>query len=1424
MDTQTPDETNMDVLAESAIDGNGDGLKAEYYNNKNFTNLKLSRIDTSVDFRWGKGSPDAKIANNTFSARWTGQIEPRYSETYTFETRSDDGVRLWVNNELIIDKFVDQGAKAHTGTITLEAGKRYDIRLDYYENKGKAVSELRWSSDSQTQEIIPQSQLYSAAVTVPDPPVDPTPPPVDPTPDPTVDPTPEPPVNGNGNGLKAEYYNNQDFTDLTLTRTDATVDFYWDAGSPDASIEVDTFSARWTGQVEPRYSETYTFETTSDDGVRLWVNNELIIDKFGYQGATPHTGTITLEAGQRYDIRLDYFEGNGGAVSELRWSSDSQAREIIPQSQLYSAAVTVPDPPVDPKPDPPVDPPVDPTPDPTPEPPVSGDGNGLRAEYYNNQDFTDLKLTRTDATVDFFWDAGSPSPTIGRDSFSARWTGQIEPRYSETYTFDTTSDDGVRLWVNNELIIDQFVFQASTNHQGTITLEAGKRYDIRMEYFEGNGGALAELSWSSNSQAREIVPQSQLYSAPVTEPPLPDPIPPTSAIEVTHAHTVSSNVVALRIKTGEVARGKQASYRAEADDNIRDDGWVFRNGEALGWIIRGEPDKIWLVDDYVGPKLDTNWADNLNNYQILDASGAVITPVNVYRKSKIDDMAQTGVWDFEWPTNHTIYLELPDELAVGETYQFNFAGDFLQDTEFVYKPEEIRSEAVHVSHLGFDPDDAVKVAFLSTWMGSGGGLDYSSGQTFWLIDQATGEKVYEGKTTLSKSADEADDFLGRNHSDTDVFLMDFSDFNRAGQYSVYVDGVGTSYDFEIGENTWRDAFYVSARGMYHQRSGIELEQPYTDYERPRAFHPEDGVKIYQSTVALMDTNMGLNGQVDVFEALNAGRTDEIVTDAWGGWMDAGDWDRRIQHLDVSRSFLELVEIHGNYFDSIDLNIPESDNNLPDILDEALWGLDVFRRLQTEAGGIPGGIESGGHPVMFEASWQESQDIMVYAPGIWSSFFYAGVAARAAYVLADYDPQLAQTYQESALRAMNWANDELAKDPEGRYGAIYDQQNLAAAELYRLTGDTQWNDLFLETTVFSDPGKSVYVWQQHDQANAAYVYGSTNRPGVDSTIQQNALNAMVRQADYEVNNIQRTGFKWNADPWAPIGWGSLGAPDTDILLRTHALTGDADYLNASLLASQFSAGANPDNMVYTTGIGHRNPNIPELADARALGEVPSGITVYGPLDLQNSNGYGEDWRWSVDLFADATGPNPWEWPTAEAYFDSYYYVPVTEFTISQSIGPTAYTWGYLAAEDGVDDAIATVQGNADSNTLTATGQNAVIDGTQPLDVTPGQGEIDVLIAGNGRDTIVLGDIGRVFYDDGDATLPGLDDYALIKGFDLTQGDRIQLHGTANEYVLGAAPDGVPSGVVIFNQSEGMPELVAVVENTTANELVEAVTFI
>jgi len=145
--------------------------------------------------------------------------------------------------------------------------------------------------------------------------------------------------------------------------------------------------------------------------------------------------------------------------------------------------------------------------------PAPGTGTGLLGEYFENNNFTTLKTTRTDPTVNFDFASGTPSGTAitGSDTFSIRWTGQVQPLYSGTYTFYTTTDDGVRLWVNNVQLINKWVNQAPTEWSGNISLTAGTKYDIRMEYYENTGGAVARLSWSSASQAKQIIPQTQLY-------------------------------------------------------------------------------------------------------------------------------------------------------------------------------------------------------------------------------------------------------------------------------------------------------------------------------------------------------------------------------------------------------------------------------------------------------------------------------------------------------------------------------------------------------------------------------------------------------------------------------------------------------------------------------------------------------------------------------------------------------------------------------------------------------------------------------------------------------------------------------------------------------------------------------------------------
>jgi len=139
-----------------------------------------------------------------------------------------------------------------------------------------------------------------------------------------------------GTGLTGQYFTNANLSGTpALTRLDATVNFDWGIGSPDPSIPVDRFSARWTGQVEAERSETYTFTTTSDDGVRLWVNSQLLIDNWTVHSVTDNSGNIALVAGQRYDIKMEFFENDGAATAKLAWSSPSTPRQIVPAARLY---------------------------------------------------------------------------------------------------------------------------------------------------------------------------------------------------------------------------------------------------------------------------------------------------------------------------------------------------------------------------------------------------------------------------------------------------------------------------------------------------------------------------------------------------------------------------------------------------------------------------------------------------------------------------------------------------------------------------------------------------------------------------------------------------------------------------------------------------------------------------------------------------------------------------------------------------------------------------------------------------------------------------------------------------------------------------------------------------------------------------------
>ncbi|QDV39733.1 PA14 domain-containing protein [Tautonia plasticadhaerens] len=396
------------------VGGDGDGLSATYYNNMNFTGSTVARVDPTVNFDWGNGSPSSAIGADTYSARWSGQVEAPASGTFTFYTVGDDGVRLWVDGRLLVDNWSDHAPVEDSGRIALEAGRRYDVRMEYYENGGGAVARLLWSGPSTPKAVVPRSRLYS----------------------------------GGGGG---------DATAPTVT-----------SRSPEpGAINVPAGSSVTATFDEAVSAGTIAFELRDGSGAT-------VPGSVSYDAATR---TATLDPAADLALAATY-------TARLSGAADGSGNVMAPVEWSFSTASA----------------------------PVGGDGDGLSATYYNNMNFTGSTVARVDPTVNFDWGNGSPSSAIGADTYSARWSGQVEAPASGTFTFYTVGDDGVRLWVDGRLLVDNWSDHAPVEDSGRIALEAGRRYDVRMEYYENGGGAVARLLWSGPSTPKAVVPRSRLYS------------------------------------------------------------------------------------------------------------------------------------------------------------------------------------------------------------------------------------------------------------------------------------------------------------------------------------------------------------------------------------------------------------------------------------------------------------------------------------------------------------------------------------------------------------------------------------------------------------------------------------------------------------------------------------------------------------------------------------------------------------------------------------------------------------------------------------------------------------------------------------------------------------------------------------------------
>jgi endoglucanase len=689
-----------------------------------------------------------------------------------------------------------------------------------------------------------------------------------------------------------------------------------------------------------------------------------------------------------------------------------------------------------------------------------------------------------------------------------------------------------------------------------------------------------------------------------------------------------------------------------------------------------------------GDPLETAAVDEVDSYEISSPDDAAYAtarkPLAVHRKSvPCDNLTPTD----QMPVKHTIYLKLSHPMQPGKTYAVKFLRLNTREpsSQFVFDSKLVRSEAVHAIHTGYHPADSYKRAFLSLWTGTGGAVAFDAA-TFELIDDATGATVFTGPVQLVLGEKQTEQLVAKkNYSQTNVYALDFSAFNQPGTYRVHVPGVGTSRSLTISDSIWRDTFKLGMMGFLHQRSGIELGPPLTDYKRPRNLHPADGFQVYRATASIYEA---ADGEGDWFGRLVESRTEEIVPDAWGGYADAGDFDRIAMHMEVSYMHLELAELFPKSLAKLPLRVPavEANDALPDLVNEAMWNVDCFRRLQDQAGGVGGGIEASSHPRTHETSWNESLVHMGYASDSVSSYTFAATAAKLSRALSVAgDAKRADAFSIAATRAWTYA---LAHEQAGRaklnkelnkYNSnLRGWKAIAALELYRLTRDPAYHDAFKSSFNPTNIDGIELVLAHHAAFGYAVLPSELNP---DATLAGDCRKLIVTAADVALKFAEGNALGLTTDiPSLPVigfvGYFSTPGMITQSVPRAHYLTGESRYLSATVRACNYALGANPNNITYTTGVGHDWPRAPLHYDSRGSAQdAPTGLVITGQSDPAESWGFN-DWAHTWKL-GPHTVPNSRSWPATEAYVDLCVWPSMNELMINQTMGRNIYWWGYLA---------------------------------------------------------------------------------------------------------------------------------------------------
>jgi hypothetical protein len=301
------------------------------------------------------------------------------------------------------------------------------------------------------------------------------------------------PLEGKVHGLTATYFRTKDLTGEKVVRIDPAIDFDWQEKPPIEVNPGESFSVRWEGEIEAPLSEKYTFHVEGNDQTRLWIDQKLIIDSQGNPGAGETTGSAVLEGGKRCAFKLEFKDKNWSASAKLSWSTASMAKALVPPDFLYTSA---------------------------PADPAAGlQNNGLLGIYFSKPNLSGDFKVRVDPSIDFDWEESPPIPGYEANQYSVRWEGDLIPESTESYTLELETEENVRLWLDDQLLIQSGKQKKTELVSVPIELKAGEKYHLRIEMVEIGSQPTARLFWSSTSVSRSLIPGS--YFIPAKPPPLP---------------------------------------------------------------------------------------------------------------------------------------------------------------------------------------------------------------------------------------------------------------------------------------------------------------------------------------------------------------------------------------------------------------------------------------------------------------------------------------------------------------------------------------------------------------------------------------------------------------------------------------------------------------------------------------------------------------------------------------------------------------------------------------------------------------------------------------------------------------------------------------------------------------------------------------